>query len=686
MPKYVLKSFLAGFFSVTFTVSPFAMAANQTEIDNVKKLVKATPMTGSKSYIDFYTDLSKKYPKADKFVLKQLARMFGNEKLPKTQVQEFKYKGQSALKMMVTRNNQTIVFEILNNGNEVMKIDGVLFTKEDTKNRQAYDKRLKTVPAFAKIYSELKKNVFSKSHVPTSEQWARLGIGQRAEYYLRFRELLEAAYKVHNTPAFQVTSTDTYKSFEDFIQKAFIGQEAYADMTVIGGSGGSAPKPAAPTASPQTVSGKEAAVAQEKAKTLAEEIGYNAADDFRGADEEYGPSCIVGGYSMEWKKSSNGTYSCPWNGGKGNREFFQRSKFSKECNNPNLIACNPVVYGFTQEGKPHCIDTSDKNTFNRATHGDGPCEKKSPLKTADDKKAFLMGIMKRAKIGKEDLLEVKDGVLYSKDANFHAKIMKELREPLLKYIKSAEKICSIAETDSNNKPTKYKYSDDARRKKGIKIGTDPALQDGACDGLMKRAWAVEDLLTIAPSVSIAKACDGWGPEGSFEEVPGANGASATCKCKDGQAATDKCCPPSKPATGVPAAAPSSLPQEEVAATVAGATTADSADCGDWQNRVTFAGSCSWGMSDVLTGLGLLLGGSCIIDLVGDTHILGNACNSHNKKRSNPAYVDPAPTPVNPEPTQPTDPTPAPPLTSETTNQTAPAPVIDSAQPIPAAPR
>lgn len=525
MPKYVLNSLLAGIFSVTFTASPYAYAdktqnsktEKKSSMTRLKAQIKDAKITTAKSYPEFFMRLSQQNKSVNPHVFRQIAEAMSREKYPATQIQEFTYKGKDALKVMTQVGKEQVVIEYLFNGSDVMKINGTLFKTVDTTTAQAFDAKLKTIPAFHKIYQDFQKRVFKTAKVPTYKQWTKLSRAQRAEYFMRYRMLLEAAYKVHGTGPFKVVGNE-YKTFEEWVQSTFFGSEAYA-----GPAPDSVGAPAA----------RVEAEAVEKARRLSDGLGNRTPFVSAGDPSGRGPSCIVAGYARQWKGET-----CPWDAGnsQGRKNFYDENPTSIECKTgkgDGWIACNPLIYGYNAGGSPHCINANDKAQINIATHGLGPCEDQSPLKTPANKMAFIKNILKRENVPGRDTLKCKDAqgnkkdicaendILITTDKPLFEKIMKELSGPIGEYIKSAETIC-----EENKSRWNYKSENKPRSSK-----PDPAYQDEACDALMKRAIAVQNLLTVDDTNPLAGGpCDGWAPADQVEEQTNSDGTKV-CVCK-----------------------------------------------------------------------------------------------------------------------------------------------------------
>lgn len=628
MPKYLLNSFLAGFFTVTFSASPFAVAAGNEKqpmnISVLKATFKDMKITTASSYGDMLASLEKKQPK-HAMLFRQLAKLHQDDKFPKIQAQEFKYKGKDAIKLITQMGGQQVVVEYLFNGNEMMKINGTVFTKRDTDSARRFNKKLKSIPAFAKAQADYRKKIFATSTRPTFEQWKKLSRAQRAEYYMLYRQLLETASLVNTMHKYKVGSIE-HKSFEKWAQEIIAGSEAHAESASIGN------REPASTAAGRTAETAETTTDQ-KIKDLKKTIGYNVDKDGNAQEHFSEDSCIVAGYARKWVRKT-----CPWNGNteKGGKEFYEKYPINNECGGfgSGMIACNTIVYGFSSNGKPHCIDTRVKSppssNFNHATHADGPCEAASPLNTPAEKMEFLKNILNRGDL-KEASKKLKlnaQGDLVTDDKDLFEKIFYELTGPLGDYIHSAETICE--ETSQNSGSYKYKDSKKPpKEQKGPKL--DVAYQDQACDALMKRAAAVIGLLKLQPqppAPSLAAVCD-TSPK---EQVDVADGA---CVCKDKGATNDKkrsICLPAAAATQAPIVTSPSTPVIAPEPSLVD----QAADCGSFFSRMNPAASeCSSTGGDWLITGGLFLLGACIFEWFG-------ICKDNKDKFEVPKVTDPIP--------------------------------------------
>lgn len=649
MKTNFLNSLASGIITSTLIFTPSIFAKSNSEvnpkIEQLKKVLNQGQYETAKSYAEVWNNIKNLVPPEHKEGTGNIFAYLNQGNFPKMKFQEFTYKGKTAIKSVVQLGGEQVVFEYLLNGNEFMKVNGILLTENDMQSTSAVYAKIGHLSFLKKDYQAYKKAVFAKSFIPDLKTWNRLTKKEKATYLLRYRELLEASKKVFNHYPDKIVASRSPAS-ESFV-KAFLGEDSFAKENDI---------MAEPTA--ETIRVQELKKAQEAAKEVAADV-RNKASFFLGKGQKdphdkrrRAPSCIIAGYAMEWEGNN-----CVW---RPEKDAIFGSPESKKCqsmnNNDSYIACQPIVY-HTGNGDPVCIKADAKLTsFQQATHPNGPCEKDSKLETADDKKKFIDGWLKKmedtGKIEKgkyKGLIQVQGESVVTRNTELFDKITNELIQPLNEYITSAENICT--KDDSEGK-YKYIHTNRPNNNKKNEKKKDPAYQDGACDGLLKRALAVQHLLNPSSSqgeVLASDACKDWNPPDGVEKDSSKN----TCKCKSGYTLDAK-----KKNTCILKPIPVvHVPDKDV-------TTVDlinnppppprpSDDCEFYQTANTENQSCS--VSPLFKWGGLALGaiGACFLFKL-------DLCVKDKKKPipiPAPEYKDPVPTPVDPGTTVVTKPPP-----------------------------
>lgn len=97
-----------------------------------------------------------------------------------------------------------------------------------------------------------------------------------------------------------------------------------------------------------------------------------------------GETCIVAGYVAKYEKTSSGEV-CDYriiDKVYNNKDNSLYKKANDLCSSSSQIACNPYVFG-TPNGAPTCVTPSRTNeSFQKATHWDGPCDQASRLQSS----------------------------------------------------------------------------------------------------------------------------------------------------------------------------------------------------------------------------------------------------------------------------------------------------------------
>lgn len=638
MKTNFLNSLASGIIISTLIFTPSIFAKSNSEvnpkIEQLKKVLNQGQYETAKSYAEVWNNIKNLVPPEHKEGTGNIFAYLNQGNFPKMKFQEFTYKGKTAIKSVVQLGGEQVVFEYLLNGNEFMKVNGILLTENDMQSTSAVYAKIGHLSFLKKDYQDYKKAVFAKPFIPDLKTWNRLTKKEKATYLLRYRELLEASKKVFNHYPDKIVASRSPAS-ESFV-KAFLGEESFAEEKEF-----KAELPA------ETKRVQELRNAQEAAKEAAASV-RNEASLFLGKGQtdpndkrRRAPSCIIAGYAMEWKGNN-----CVW---RPDKDAIFGSPESKKCqsmnnNDSTYIACQPIVY-HTGNGDPVCIKADAKLTsFQQATHPNGPCEKDSKLETADDKKKFIDGWLQKmedtGKIEKgkyKGLIQVEGENVVTRNTLLFDKITNELIKPLNEYITSAKNIC--AKDDSEGK-YKYLHTNRPNNNKKNEKKKDPAYQDNACDGLLKRALAVQHLLTPSSSqgeVIAIDACKDWSPPEGVEKDSSKN----TCKCKSEYILDAK----NKNTCILKALSVVTIPSQPVTTVIAGndPPPPPSDDCEFYQTANTENQSCS--VSSLFKWGGLALGaiGACFLFKL-------DLCVKDKKKpipTPAPTYINPVPPPVDP---------------------------------------
>lgn len=684
MRKYFLNSIISGVVTSSLVFTPNLYAKTDPNAnprtEAFKKVINDSKIDSVKSYSELWARIVKMNLSPYNLArAKNLISAFNGEKLPPVKFQEFKYKGKSAIKALYNVQGEQVVVEYLFTDNEVMKINGLLITTEDVKDTATLNKKVASLPFVKKAYQEYKKHILSQNVVPSYKIWSKLSNRKKAEYLLRYRSLLEASYGVFNKGPYKLVASSRIPASEAAVKAFLFGEASFAQGEI----GGKAP---AGTPASQTPVISTADTPKEAADNVKKVVNSLNKDPFISAEESSqsrkGPSCIVAAYAVEWKGNT-----CSLNLA-GN--FYQKNPTSAECKTSNgngWIACNPLVYGFNDDGKPHCINTKS-NDIQYATHATGNCEKQSPLNTIDDKKQFIERWLKKVKIdGEIEKRKKDDGTygLFTNNEKLYNAFTNEIQKPLTEYINSALKVCSAVDNQGNetgidietaSSDTKFKYKENSKPPKNKKPPKgDPAKQDDACDALLKRAIAVKQLLETAKiesgiAIESPDNCNDWSPAGAATLIE----KSCVCDMKKGFKID-----PMNPKTCVKSGTDVvDVPVTPAVATVDVTEAGDIAAAADEECN-WFSSFNPWNSSCKMTGSHWLtagLAGFALLCLT-ETIRLDGLCGKDKKKFKKPQYIDPV-DPIDPNNPLPpvTPPTSTPPTVSprdsEGGSQTNPA--------------
>ncbi|MBN8537871.1 MAG: hypothetical protein J0M15_12525 [Deltaproteobacteria bacterium] len=522
MKTNFLNSLASGIITSTLIFTPSIFAKSNSEvnpkIEQLKTFFKSSKIETAKSYTEVWKNVSPRFQEKLKKDLSYLFSAFNSETFPEMKIQEFNYKGRNALKLITRIQGEQVVIEYLLNGGELLKINGVLLRANDFQNNESLNKKIGHFSFIKKGYSNFKKNIFAKSFTPTKQQWSKLTNIQKAHYFLRYRELLEASYKVYSIPEFKVVSIPN-KEPQDFYSQLFFGSDAFAE--------------AKDTSLRREAEARTSAQLDEEQKNqrgIIKTVTDLKKERFLGKDEiegtRKGPSCIVAGYAAEWVGQS-----CKFS---SNIEVFNTPE-SKKCQGSNhdtgknktWIACQATTY-IKSDGSPVCINTKSHD-LQSATHPGGVCDKGSSLSTLDDKKNFLNGWIKKINEANNtnidpNLIEEKGGKLTTKNMVLWNQVSSELIIPLTDYIKSAMNVCVKSDgkpytTDDPKPGDEHKYNHKLRKQTNNTRSTanndDPAKQNEACNALLKRALDIQNLLDpenqAVTGEFIDKSCKDWNP-------------------------------------------------------------------------------------------------------------------------------------------------------------------------------
>ncbi|MCK6599205.1 MAG: hypothetical protein L6Q37_12640 [Bdellovibrionaceae bacterium] len=671
MKNQLLNSLLSGIVTATLIYTPTTLAQNTAVAGakQTKEIFNLMNSDGNKTYGDIWKKVSGQFPKDEAYQgAYGIFSLLANEKIPKTQVQEFDYKGKKAFKTIHELDGETVIIEYLLSENEMLKINGVTLSAQELRDDNILFKKLEHFKFVKKAIRKFKMSIFAQGYVPTFEAWKKMSKAQKAEYVLYFRELLAASQKVFKQPTSNKVVQRMPANVELFASY-FTGETSYADNSTA------------------VVDG---------AKLIGDRQIRERFLGLGETDEELnrtGPSCIISGMAGTWSSNGKGCSlsknSAAWS---SEETMVCRERESNPKKKKAIIACQSTLY-IASDGGPVCADTSSPE-FQQATHPDGVCDKQSKLDTVEDKYTFLKAWIKkieRTGVNVDPkLIKIEDGKLTTSDMETYKKVTSNLTKPLLDYIDSATRVClnadksEISADDLKKEDAKFIYNHGLKKtKKGKRSAKndDPAQQNNACDGILKRAIKIRSLLSPQESgVVQSDLCSGWSPAGTYWY----DATQGVCKCKVPYMNTktlNLCVVGETPQSHVPVTTTSPAPAtvDTVEANDLSTSTGEVNGCGFFSKLNPSTGGCdmAWGK----IGLSVLgfLGGACLLEATTNMKVFGWC--SHKRKPSSPLeYVTPLPGPyptTTVTTTTTTTPTTAPRAGESTTNITIPSGAVDS---------
>jgi hypothetical protein len=364
--------------------------------------------------------------------------------------------GEQVRLLFSDKNGQSMAATFTGDISQLVKINGVSVTNKElmnTKNFPALLEKLAKSDASMKKMIQVKapKRTLGKNYIASVQEFKSFTARQKAEYFIRLRLLAEAGQKLYKAH-YGVQAWEQMQNKHEYALRLLLGTEADA---------------AART--PGTAAGQPCIVA-----------GYLSV---------YGENSSCGGNTTGWTDVQN------------------KMQAMKATCSGGGIACNPMVYGFSEGGGAHCMTRSAAKFATRE------CNKMSPLQNADkhqealNKKRIVETYMKQVK-GQDIDLQL--------DQNDHISLeqyeqVKDFFTDLKGYVDSAVGACGQAPLQQ----------------------TAEARQDqaSACQEIKDRAFALE-AFPVAPQPDLGgKNCD--------EEMQGSVSQGNQCLCPEGTQPEDR---------------------------------------------------------------------------------------------------------------------------------------------------
>ncbi len=440
-----LKLAVCFFSSLTMVMTPLAQAKGKENErrEQVEQFLKNTGLSTKKLTAgEYWYSVRHVFPQNMRYSLDRWVSLNREQMMPSIQVTNFKdANGMEQVRLFFTHENESVTVTYTGNEDFPLKINGVSFSKKEVNGHDLNKiaaRLIKEDSSIRKVYAKgdlpsLRKNKL----VLNIKEFRSLTAKQRAEYLFRLRQTMEAANKVFEKKRGK-TALEELNRKHPWVRSFFFGEDAQAGDT--------------------------------------------------------GKTCIVAGYIS--KIGENG--SC---GGLDSGLADLRSKTSvlesqgASCGGDSS-PCNPMVYGYTDSNKAHCVPRA------AIKYATAECNKMSPVGTDADKKRIIESYLRMQEKRKVNL-DIKDGEV-SEDQ------LKEVRgylDGLNNFITDASKHCEA----------RAEMRED---------------QTSACNELMTRAFDLQAFsggAVTPPAVGELPAGD------CHSQKPGSvlSGDGKSCLCPDG---------------------------------------------------------------------------------------------------------------------------------------------------------
>jgi hypothetical protein len=478
---------------ITLTLSPVAQGADavRKNKEHIQEFMKVTGLNDTKNMTvgEFYYRMQAWIPEEIKGEMSAWATLHKDDMMPSVNVQVVKDQlGQEQYRLLMQREGQSLALETTDSA---IKIGSTKFTGKDYHNLKAFQAKLLNNEPYLKklMQQEPRGAIYSKLRTLKLDEFSRLTHEQRAVYFFHIRRAIEEAQKVLGDLPEDVKTSFLFRNDKSIFITWLLGQMANAQNDdpelilpppKVGGNGG--PKPPVQAKKPRSA---QRAPAKKSGTVRASNNQIPQVND----------SCIVAGYKSTYgeNKSCGGLQS-------GRKDFLNqiRASFSQTFKNApqcsgSSYPCNPIVYGFSKSGSPHCINQDE---IRNAT---SICNGRAPLNGKDDKKGRQDIVQSWVKAsGNDTILKFdKDGRV---DKSQYGLIEAQLKS-LQDYIGDAVKFCDSPE--------------------GKRLGDKRSEQKNACEAIRVRAFAI-DQFSVDPIAAASVNC---------ADIPGSTELNGKCVCQ-----------------------------------------------------------------------------------------------------------------------------------------------------------
>lgn len=275
--------------------------------------------------------------------------------IPKVTLLPVDGKGKADIvKMIMNQGKETMTVEFLNESENIIKINGIGLTEQDLLSSERIQTKLMGIPSIRESVLKQKKEMLSRSIIPTSQQFKVMTRLDLAYYRMHIAEILASTEAVFNS---QLPKTASYELLK---QKYQVALEAFTGLSAL-------------------------AVTTQKSSTRGT----------RKDTDDPGNQCIINGFVSSYAFGKSGTYCAQNNIQIGDDQKDNLAKLKKGCTEKGTFPCNPEFF-LSSEGTSLCVGI-----------GRGSADKRESTKKCLEKSAkgteMVQAIQKYNKLGDSDL-------------------------------------------------------------------------------------------------------------------------------------------------------------------------------------------------------------------------------------------------------------------------------------------
>lgn len=465
MKKLILIHMLV--FAMTTEPMGQALAQmNDQQTNAIANLVKEIKKNTGKSEVsvgDLVRHGSLEQNVKNKEQFKNFLKRADNVKMPKVKAIPIQAHGREAMRLIVGEGKNQMTVEVLNDGDKLFKVGKTIFYRKDLENIDGFLENFGAdVRSRPGRYADKKND--SKKMILSFKDYQKLNTFGRIEYMLNLRSVLVAAHYVQQLIPHKNQRAKRMPSSEEV------------------------------------------------------QFALNWVDIMLGKAHAQSPmsegACVTAGYATSYDSAGTCLYErIPSDQYALNvpvpQDPAQRTEFFlQQCEGkPNLVPCNPRVFGFNSANKPYCVQKVPQPNFQEATKN-CDADNMSPLKNEIDTRRLIESLARR-----RDLFDAQNNIAQNQAA------YDEVMRIAGGVVTAHDEAIQACEASQKANPLPYDY----------------AKQEQACIVLKKRKQVLIDM--------IAK----WGTDNRSSPTLGgtAAGASSDCPLNNKPGVT----PPPAPASG-----------------------------------------------------------------------------------------------------------------------------------------